>query len=100
MSQSNRPTMSGKELRRIRQQLDLTTDAFAIELGYEGSMNGNRNTMKRFETGERAIPLPIAKLAWMLSQHGIPAAWPAELEAQIQAEGLAVPRPHSNKEAV
>ncbi len=56
-------------------------DVFAIELGYEGSRRGNMTTIKRFETGKRPIPLPVAKLAWMIAQNGIP-AWPQHLEAE------------------
>jgi hypothetical protein len=84
MNREPRHTMDGKAFRKIRQQLDLSMDSFAIELGYEGNLNSNRTTMKRFETGERPIPLPVAKLAWLLGQHGIPSAWPAGLEAVLQ----------------
>lgn len=83
MNRESRPTMDGREFRRIRVALDLTMDSFAIELGYEGNMNSNRNTIKRFETRERPIPLPVAKLAWLLFQHGVPEIWPAGLEAQL-----------------
>ena len=57
-------------------------DAFAIELGYEGNRKGNLKTIKRFETGERAVPLPVAKLAWLLMQNGLP-DWPSGLEAVV-----------------
>lgn len=87
MNQDNRrATMDGRELRRIREQLNLSRDAFAIELGYEGNVNGNRNTIKRFETNERSVSLPVAKLVWMLSQHGLPESWPSGLEAQVREE--------------
>jgi len=82
MSQSNRPTLAGRELKRIRQHLNLTIDAFAIELGYEGNRKGNLKTIKRFETGERAVPLPVGKLAWLLARHGLP-EWPPGLEAVV-----------------
>lgn len=81
-----RKTLSGDEFRGIRKKLDLTTDAFAIELGYEGNQNGNRNTIRRFETNERPVPLPIAKLAWLLSEHGLPTRWPPALDAKIDEE--------------
>lgn len=86
MSQSNRITMSGKEFQRIRTDLGLSRDVFAMELGYEGSVNGNRNTIKRFETSERPVPLPVAKLAWMLSAHGLPEVWPEGLLAAVSEE--------------
>lgn len=80
MSQSGRKTMSKTEFREIRKRLGLSSDEFAIELGYEGTRNGNRKTIERFERGMRAIPLPVAKLAFMLDTRGIP-EWPEYLEA-------------------
>ena len=68
--------MTGPEFRSIRQKLDLSMDEFARELGYEGGNQGNRTTIKRFETGQRPVPAPIARLAWMLSVHGLPDEWP------------------------
>lgn len=82
MSQSNRPTVQGPEFKRMREHLKLNRDEFAIELGYEGSEQGNRNTIRRFEKGERAVPLPVAKLCWMFLTFGIP-EWPSGLEATI-----------------
>lgn len=80
MSQSGRETMTGAEFRKIRKHLGLSLDGFAIELGYEGTPNGNRNTIKRFETGKRPVPLPVAKLAFLLETRGLP-KWPEHLEA-------------------
>lgn len=82
MSQNDRPTIPGQEFYRIRKHLNLTRDSFAIELGYEGNRKGNLKTIKRFETGERAVPLPVAKLAWLLMQNGLP-DWPSGLEAVV-----------------
>jgi transcriptional regulator with XRE-family HTH domain len=81
MSQNGRTTMSGREFRKIRAHLGLSMDDFAIELGYEGNENGNENTIARFETGKRPVPLAVAKLAWMMQKHGIP-EWPEYLEAE------------------
>lgn len=87
MNREPRATLPAREFRRIRQHLDLTMDSFAIELGYEGNLSSNRTTMKRFETGERPIPLAVAKLAWLLAQHGLPAGgWPSGLEAVLQED--------------
>jgi len=80
MSQNGRATMTPNEFRNIRKKLNLTMDDFAIELGYEGTRTGNRNTIARFERNKRPIPLPVAKLAWMMELHGIP-RWPRHLEA-------------------
>lgn len=73
--------MSGAEFRQIRKALGLSLDQFALELGYEGSQNGNRNTIKRFESGDRPISLPVAKLAWLLQKTG-PQNWPQHLLAE------------------
>lgn len=67
--------MEGSELRRIRKHLNLSPDAFAIELGYDGNPDGNRATIRRFEGGKRDIPPPVARLAHMLFLHGLP-EWP------------------------
>lgn len=91
MSQSNRPTLSGKEFRIIREKLGLSLDDFAIELGYEGSEDGNRNTIKRFETGKRPISMSVGKLAYMFLLHGIP-EWPQNLEAEPAREASEVSR--------
>lgn len=80
MSQNGRPTMTPHDFDAIRKKLGFSMDGFAIELGYEGTPQGNRETMKRFLHGKRPIPLPIAKLAWLMSRTGIP-TWPQELTA-------------------
>lgn len=67
--------MTGGELRSIRQELNLSMDEFARELGYEGGAQGNRTTIKRFETGQRPVSAPVGRLAWMLSEYGLP-EWP------------------------
>jgi transcriptional regulator with XRE-family HTH domain len=81
---NRRPTLPGAEFRRIREHLGLSRDQYAIELGYEGNVNGNRTTIRRFETNERPVPLPVAKLAWLFSQSGLPESWPSGLEAQVE----------------
>lgn len=80
MSQSGRKTMAPEEFDAIRRRLNYSWDGWAIELGYEGTTSGNRNTIKRFITGQRPIPLPVAKLAWLLGRKGIP-TWPQHLTA-------------------
>lgn len=86
MSQNHRPTIDGREFQRLREHMKLSRDMLAIELGYEGSETQNRKTIKRFETNERPVPLPVAKLAWILSVKGIPESWPSGLEAVVSEE--------------
>lgn len=85
MSQSGKKTISGAELRDIRKRLGFSRDGFAIELGYEGTNQGNNNTIKRFETEDRPIPMPVAKLAHMFAKFGIP-EWPRNLTAEPARE--------------
>ena len=86
MNRDNRQTMLGSDLKRLRKALGLSVDAFAIELGYEGSKKNNCTTIRRFEAGKRGIPLTLAKLAWMIDQHGLPEQWPEHLEAKLENE--------------
>ena len=81
----DRVTMPAKQFRAIREKFSLTRDAYALELGYEGSRGTNRNTIKRFEQANRPVPLPVARLAWLIDQHGLP-DWPPELEAIVLEE--------------
>ena len=83
MNRDNRVTMPKAEFKRIRQKLGLSLDEFAIELGYEGNRKGNIKTMRRFEGGQRGIPLTLAKLVHMFSIFGLPDSWPPELEAKL-----------------
>ena len=73
--------MNGHEFRSIRKALGLSLDQFALELGYNGNQQGNRNTIKRFETGERPISPPVARLAWLLKKTGLP-SWPENIDAE------------------
>ena len=78
--------MSGTELKAIRRHLGLSLDEFAVELGYDGSPKNNRTTMRRFETGERPISPPVARLAYMFLIFGLPGEWPEITEAEIAQE--------------
>lgn len=81
-----RPTIPGREFKRMRELLRLSRDEFALELGWEGTPNSNRQSIKRIEDGTRHAPLRAARLAWMFVTHGIPDTWPPGLEAQIDEE--------------
>ena len=66
MNRESRHTLDGREFRRIREHLRLSMDEFAIELGYEGNRNTNRNTIKRFETTGEIALVSLLKLAFAL----------------------------------
>lgn len=52
--------MTPTALRRLRAELDLTQAAFAAQIGVQ------RETVARWESGTRAIPEPVARLATRL----------------------------------
>ncbi len=54
--------MNGKELRRIRKQLELTQVQLAEELGI------NPNSVARQERGEIGISEPVARLVKMIAK--------------------------------
>ncbi len=60
--------MDGVEFRTIREQLNLNRNQFARLLGYTGNSTNNVTQIKRYETGDRQIPLYIARLAWLIAR--------------------------------
>jgi transcriptional regulator with XRE-family HTH domain len=53
-------SMTGAELRSIRQSLGLTLSGMGKALGYSGNKNTLSVQIRRFESGARVIPNPIA----------------------------------------
>jgi transcriptional regulator with XRE-family HTH domain len=64
--------MTGAEFKAIREQLGCTGESFARALGYGGSVQSRKTVVYKFESGEREIPPAIARLAFMLGNHGAP----------------------------
>ena len=62
--------MKHDDLRRIREQTDLTQGAFARALGY-----ANQDAYRKYESGARPIPMLLQKLAHMIDKHGLPREW-------------------------
>jgi len=60
--------MDGIEFRAIRNQLGLNRDQFARLIGYTGNTTNNKTQMRRYENGDRQIPLYIARLAWLIGR--------------------------------
>jgi transcriptional regulator with XRE-family HTH domain len=60
--------VNGSELYRIRKFLNLTPDAFAMQLGYRGNSRNNSTLITKYEKGLKQIPLTVASLAWLLEQ--------------------------------
>lgn len=58
--------MKGHELRRIREELGLSPNQFALELGYRGNPRNNDALIDRYENGSKQIPLTVASLAWLI----------------------------------
>jgi transcriptional regulator with XRE-family HTH domain len=53
--------MTGEELRRIRENLGLSTEKFGRALGYQGTYGIAARHIRRFESGARPIPLSIGR---------------------------------------
>jgi hypothetical protein len=67
--------MSGEELRKIRQAFGLSAAAMGKALGYTGPKANIAVTVRRLERDARPIPTPVARLAQMFAQNGIPKEW-------------------------
>lgn len=78
--------MKGAEFKRIRKSFDLSEADFMYALGYAGNQNTMHLNCRRYEDGQRPIPLYLARYVWLLDRvaaynvpieadNGIP-AWP------------------------
>ena len=70
-------TMTGDELRAIRETLGLSASQLGRALGYSGATANISVQIRRFERGDRPIPRPIERLALMFRREGIPEGWAA-----------------------
>ena len=64
--------MTPLEFRDIRLGFDLSAAEWGIALGYTGKRANIRQTISRYEDGERPLPTIVARLASMYQEHGIP----------------------------
>lgn len=70
----NRPSLTGSELRAIREALGVSTAEFGRALGSQAKDDKSAQVyVRRFESMGRSIPEGIARLALMFEAHGIPA---------------------------
>lgn len=60
--------MTGSELTKIRQQLDMTRLQFARLLGYTGTDRNDIMRLRKYEKDKKQIPLYIARLAWLIGE--------------------------------
>jgi DNA-binding transcriptional regulator YiaG len=67
--------MTGEEIRKIREDLDLSTERFGRALGYHGAYGAAARHIRRFESGARPIPRAVERLAVMFGRHGVPDPW-------------------------
>lgn len=78
--------MKGAEFKRIRKSFDLSEADFMYALGYAGNKNTMHLNCRRYEDGDRPIPLYLARYVWLLDRvaaynvpieaaNGMP-AWP------------------------
>jgi transcriptional regulator with XRE-family HTH domain len=64
--------MTGEELKEIRQAFNLSAASMGRALGYSGPKANIAVTVRRLERNSRAIPAPVARLAHMFAENGIP----------------------------
>jgi len=67
--------MTGEELKEIRQAFNLSAASMGRALGYSGPKANIAVTIRRLERDARPIPAPVARLAQMFAQNGIPKEW-------------------------
>jgi hypothetical protein len=78
--------VKGADFKRIRKSFDLSEADFMYALGYAGNQNTMHLNCRRYEDGERPIPLYLARYVWLLdrvaaynvpieARNGMP-AWP------------------------
>ena len=58
--------MNGREMYEIRQRLGLTRLELAREIGYTGTDRNDTTLIRRYENGQKQIPLYIARLLWLM----------------------------------
>ena len=60
--------MKPHEFKRIRKSFDLSEADFMYALGYAGNQNTMHLNCRRYEDGERRIPLYLARYVWLLDK--------------------------------
>lgn len=60
--------MNGREMFDIRQRLGLTRLELAREIGYTGTDRNDTTLIRRYENGQKQIPLYIARLLWLMGE--------------------------------
>lgn len=68
-------TMTGEELQAIRKLTYLSTTQLARAAGYGGSDAMAAMTIRKYESGQQAVPRLLARLAVMFLHHGVPEKW-------------------------
>lgn len=76
--------MTGPELKAIRNRLGLSTTGLGRAFGYEGTDVTASGTIRKYESGGRAIPPWLGRLAIMFDRHGVPEDWIAGAPAPQQ----------------
>jgi hypothetical protein len=67
--------MTGAELRIIREAYRLSAAQMGRALGYSGPRSNIAVQIRRLERDARPIPTPVARLAQMFAQNGVPREW-------------------------
>lgn len=64
-------TMTGQEMRELREDLELSITEFGRKIGYSGVPNTVKHSIRQYETGKRGIPQWIAMAARSLDEEEI-----------------------------
>lgn len=64
--------MEPHEFKAIRKSFDFSATEWGLALGYAGNRANIRQTITRYEKGDRPVPPIVARLAIMYEEYGIP----------------------------
>lgn len=67
--------MTGDEMRKVRERLELSAARFGYAVGYSGPTTNVGRLVRRLESGERHIPPTIERLILMFETFGVPDGW-------------------------
>ncbi len=85
--------ISGDDLREIRQRLALTTTELGRAFGYAGADATTSVMIRKFEAGQRPLPIALSRLAVMFDRHGVPGEW-----TKVDPSALPLKGPNSSKD--
>lgn len=83
---AGRPTLSGKDMKAIRQGLGLTQDQMAEAIGNAGRKSYPKNRISDWECGRLEIPGPVHNLLRYMAKYGLLPEIKHNIQTQKQTE--------------